>query len=69
MNNVQYSDATHIFYNPETNRMVSIQFSKTVEMFEVQVWHENGRLSRSYMSMVRILEEKENQPWEFLGIL
>lgn len=69
MTNAQFSDATHVFYNGKTNEMVSIHYREDLEMFQVELYSEFGRLYVSIMSMDRIYEDSKGETWEFLGVL
>lgn len=66
MTSVQFSNATHVFYNPETNCMVSIQYKPELNLFEIL---RSDVTYVQYMSMNRIIEKRENETWDFLGIL
>lgn len=66
MTNVQFSDTTHVFYNPETNVLVTIQHKSDISMFEVR--RSDVHYVR-YTSMNRIIEDRGDDVWEFLGIL
>lgn len=66
MSNVQFSNATHVFYNPETNCMASIQYKAELNLFEIL---RSDVSYVQYMSMNRIIESRGTEPWEFLGIL
>jgi hypothetical protein len=67
--NFQMSQAIHVSYNAKTNQMVSVQYRTDLEMYEVHLYGDLGRLSLSIMSMDRILEDRGNDKWDFLGTL
>lgn len=71
MTNIQMADTIHIFYNPNTNVMASVQYRRDLELYEVMQWCDEGRSSISVMSMDRILDERKKgkTQWDFLGIL
>lgn len=66
MTNVQYSDAIHIFYNPETNCILSIQFKRMTGMFEIK---RSDETYTQFMSLNRIIEKRDDEVWDFLGVL
>ncbi len=63
---VQYSEAIHLFYNPDTNVLVTIQYRPGLDMFEVIT---SESTLRQLMSMNSIIEKREKVTWEFLGVL
>ena len=68
MTNYQFSTASHCFYNPRTNEMVLTHYRRDLEMYEV-IRGNYERTITFVMSMDRILEERGNEVWEFLGVL
>jgi hypothetical protein len=61
----------HIFYNDIDNVFCSFLYNKQIGLYEVEVWGSSGRKTRQFMSMARILKEREKdkRTWEFVGVL
>lgn len=67
--NTNMLEAVHVHYHGITNELVSVQWRRDLEMYEVQRYSDLGRLYIAVMSMDRILADRGTEKWEFLGVL
>ena len=68
---IKIREQEHVFYCETENQFVSMKYNKAFLLYEVETWGEDGRELLQFLSMSRIMEEKQKDSriWEFIGVV
>lgn len=66
--NAKFESTEHIFYDAEVNSFVVVVYKKTLSLYEVSTWHENGVRNRFMMGHERVMSFLEKKVLEHLSI-
>jgi hypothetical protein len=67
--NSELNQLTHVFYNPSTNEMIGAFYRHDLEIYQVERYCDEGRYAVVLCSANRLLDDRQNEKWEFLGVL